>query len=174
MRYTTAPAVLLATFMAACATTPAKNFDTTRPLQLDGGTYRQGDQPILVSDLEEKLAAHPSAGPKMGAYQAMKWTGLILSGVGGSLVGWNVGDNLMKTGKADWTPALVGAGTIALAIPFALIADGQLRSAAETYNGGFTQAQSKVLGGAVPFFAVLPETEGGKGGKCLAGVTMSF
>jgi len=172
MRHTTVPAVLLAAFMVACATTPGKNLDTSRPLQSDGAIYRQGDQPILMADLEEKLAAHPAAGPEMGGYQAKKWTGLILGSVGGSLVGWNVGNNLTKTGSKDWTLALAGAGAIVLALPFALMADGQMRSAVEAYNGSFSQAQSKVLGGAVPFIAVLPEPEGGK--QCLAGVTMSF
>ncbi len=167
MRHTTGLAVLISTSMVACAT--GKSFDTSRPLQLDGGTYRQGDQSLLLTDLEEKLAAHPAAGREMGGYQAKKWTGVLLGSAGGALVGWNLSDNLMK-GTSNWTPALVGAGAIALAVPFALLADGQLRSAAETYNGSFTQ--SKVLGGAVPFFAVLPKPQGGN--QCLAGVTMSF
>ncbi|HEX8821347.1 MAG TPA: hypothetical protein VF794_15580 [Archangium sp.] len=172
MRHTTAPAVLLAASLVACAT-GGKNFDTSRPLQLDGGTYRQGDQPLLMSDLEDKLAAHPAASSQMGGYQAKKWTGLILGSVGGTLVGWNLGNNLTsRSSRQDWTPALVGAGAIALAIPFGLMADGQLRSAAESYNGSFTQPQSKVLGGALPFIAVLPQPEGGK--QCLAGVTMTF
>ena len=170
MRHTNVTAVLLAACMVGCAT--GKTLDTSRPLQIDGATYSQGGQTLLMSDLEEKLAAHPTAGRELGGYTAKKWTGLILGSVGGSLVGWNVGDNLSKTGKMDWTPALVGAGAIALAIPFALMADGQMRSAAEAYNGSFAQSQSKVLGGAVPFIAVLPEPEGGK--QCLAGVTMSF
>jgi hypothetical protein len=170
MRHTTVTAVLLAAFMMACAT--GRKLDTSRPLQITDGTYRQGDEPLLMSDLEERLAAHPAAGPEMGGYKALKWTGLILGTVGGSLVGWNVGDNLTKTGKKSWTPTLVGAGVIALAIPFGLMADGQMRSAAEAYNGSFTQAQSDVLGGVLPFIAILPEPEGGK--QCLAGVTMSF
>lgn len=171
MRHTTVPAVLLAASMVACAT--GKNLDTTRPLQLDNGAYRQGDQDILVSDLEEKLAAHPAAGSKMGGYQAKKWTGVLLGGVGGGLVGWNVTNNLMKnTGKADWTPTLVGAGAIALSIPFAVMASGQMRSAAEAYNGSFAKTQSEVLGGALPYVAVLPERTGGK--QCHAGFTMAF
>jgi hypothetical protein len=78
----------------------------------------------------------------------------------------------MRGGKKDWTLALVGAGACVLAIPFALMADGQLRSAAEAYNGSFIQTQSNVLGGAVPFVAVVPEKEGGK--QWVGGVTMSF
>jgi hypothetical protein len=169
MRYTTGLAVLLSTSMVACAT--GKSFDTSRPIQVDGGTYRQGDQPLLMNDLEEKLAAHPAAGKQMGGYQAKKWTGLLLGTAGGALVGWNLSDNLMK-GTSDWTPALIGAGAIALGVPFALLADGQLRSAAETYNGGFAQSQSKVPVSALPFFAIVPKREGGN--QCLAGVTMSF
>lgn len=170
MRHSTVSAVLLATFMVGCATT-GKNFDTSRPLQIDGGTYRQGDQAILVPDLEDKLAVHPATAQEMGGYKAKKWTGMILGSVGGGLVGWNVGDNL-TSGRSDWTLALVGAGSIALAIPFALMADGQLRSAAETYNASFTHAQSKVPVDAVPFVAFLPKPNGDK--QCLAGVTMSF
>lgn len=103
----------------------------------------------------------------------LKWTGLLLGTAGGALVGWNLSDNLMK-GTSDWTPALIGAGAVALGIPFALLADGQLRSAAEAYNGSFTQSQSqsKVPVSTVPFFAVVPKREGGN--QCLAGVTMSF
>ncbi|AKJ04741.1 hypothetical protein ATI61_101182 [Archangium gephyra] len=172
MRHTTVSAILLATFTVACATAPGKNFDTSRPLKIEGGSYRQGEQIIQLPELEEKLEAHPAARPQMGGYQAKKWTGMILGSAGGALVGWNLGTNLTTSGTKTWTPALVGAGAIALAIPFALMADGQLRSAAEAYNGSFAQPQSKVLGGAVPFLAIVPESNGRK--QCLAGFTMSF
>ena len=173
MRQTTVSAVLLATFTVACATTPGKNFDTSRPLKLEGGTYRQGDQIIQLPELEEKLEAHPAARPQMGGYQPKKWTGLILGSVGGALIGWNLGTNLTTTGQKTWTPALVGAGIAAVSIPFALMADGQLRSAVEAYNGSFAQSQSNVPGsGPVPFLAIVPESNGRK--QCLAGFTMSF
>jgi hypothetical protein len=170
MRHTSAPAVLLASFMVACAT--GKNLDTSRPVEIKDGMYRQGGQPVLVPDLEDKLAEHPAAGPELSGYKAKKWTAWILASVGGSLVGWNLGDNLTKTGKKNWTPTLVGAGAVVVAMPLALMADGQMRSAVNAYNSSFTQAQSSEPGEPVPFIVVLPEPEGGK--QCLAGVTMSF
>jgi hypothetical protein len=172
MRHTTVPAVLIAAFLSACATGNMKTLDTSRPLQMDDGPYSQDNQPLRVDDLEDKLAQHPAAGPKMGGYKAKKWTGLLLGYAGGGLVGWNVGDNLTKKGEKNWTPALVGAGAIVLAIPFALMADSQLRSAAEAYNGSFPQEQSSLLGGAVPYVSFVPKSDGGK--QCMAGVTMSF
>lgn len=170
MRLTTIPAVLLAASMVACAT--GKQLDTSRPIQMDDGTYRQGNEPLLMTDLEDKLAAHPAAGPKLDGYQAKKWTGVLLGGVGGGLVGWNVTDNLMKKGEKSWTPTLVGAGAILLSIPFAVMASGQMHSAAEAYNGSFAQSQSSVLSGALPYIAVVPEPSGGR--QCRAGFTMSF
>ncbi|HEX8703752.1 MAG TPA: hypothetical protein VF815_33255 [Myxococcaceae bacterium] len=115
---------------------------------------------------------HPTAGPHLSGYQAKKWTVSILASVGGGLVGWNLGDNLTKKGDKTWAPALVGAGAIVLAIPFALMADGQMRSAAEAYNASFTQAKSETPAGAVPYFVVLPRPEGGK--QYVGGMTMSF
>jgi hypothetical protein len=97
---------------------------------------------------------------------------VILGSIGGSIAGWNLGDNLTKKGKKDWTPTLVGAGAVVVAMPLALMADGQMRSAVNAYNSSFTQAQSSEPGGAVPFIVVLPEPEEGK--QCLAGVTVSF
>jgi hypothetical protein len=174
MRHMTGLAVLLAAFTVGCATTGRK-LDTSRPMQLEGGTYRQGDQPLLMSDVEEKFAAHPSTRSRMGGYQVKKWTGLLLGSVGGGLIGWNVTDNLMRGGNVytkDWTPSLVGVGAVALSIPFAVMAKMQMDSAVASYNGRFSMAGSDVLGSAVPFIAVLPQRQGGN--QCLAGVTMSF
>lgn len=170
MRLTTVPAVLLAASLVACAT--GKKFDTSRPIQLDDGNYRQNNEPLLIPDLEDKLAAHPASGSKMGGYQAKKWTGMLLGSVGGALVGWNVTDNLMKKGEKNWTPSLVGAGAIALSIPFAVLASSQMRSAAEAYNSSLTQKQSSVLDSALPYIAVVPEPSGGK--QCHAGFMTSF
>jgi hypothetical protein len=171
MRHATVAAVLLATFAAGCAAT-GKHLDTSKPIQIEGGPYRQNDEPLLMDDLEEKLAAHPAASSHLSGYKVNKWTGSILATVGGGLVGWNLGDNLTKKGDKTWTPALVGAGAIVLAIPFALIADGQMRSAAEAYNASFTQAKSETQTRTVPYFVVLPGSEGGT--QYVGGMTMFF
>lgn len=174
MRQMTRLAVVLAAFTVGCVTTGRK-LDTSKPLQLEGGTFRQDGQPLLLSDVEDKFAAHPSTRNRMGGYQAKKWTGMLLGYTGGALIGWNVADNLMKGGdlaNKDWTLSLVGVGAVALAVPFALMADGQMKSAVESYNGRFSLAGSDVLRSAVPFFAVVPQRQGGN--QCLAGVTLSF
>ncbi len=175
MRHPILPAMLLAAVMVACAT-PSAKLDTSRPIRIEssglGNTYHQGDKTLPLTSLEERLAKHPVAGPELEGYQAKKWTGLLLGAVGGALIGWNVGDNLTKKGEKSWTLALVGAGTVVAALPFALMADGQMHSAVEAYNGSFTSAEPKALGGAVPFVAYLPEPGGRK--QCVAGVTMSF
>ena len=46
-------------------------------------------------------------------------TGQLLGGIGGFLVGWTLGTAL-GGGDPDWTVAGVGAGFIALSIPFAI------------------------------------------------------
>lgn len=174
MRHMTGLAVLLAVFTVGCATTGRK-LDTSKPLQLEGGTFRQEGQPLLVSDVEEKFAKHPSTRKRMDGYQAKKWTGVILGSIGGALIGWNVTDNLLRPGYTadkDWTPSLVGAGAVALSLPFAVMAKMQMDSAVESYNGRFSMAGSDVLRSAVPFIAVLPQRQGGN--QCLAGVTLSF
>lgn len=171
MRHATVAAILLATFTVGCAAT-GKKLDTSRPIQLEGGGYRQSDQPLMLDDMEDKLAAHPAASPHMGGYKAKKYTGSFFAYVGGGLVGWNVADNLTTKGDKNWTMSLVGAGAVVLAIPFAVMASGQLNSAAEAYNGSFTQANSETPGGAVPYFVVLPRPEGGK--QYFGGMAMSF
>lgn len=172
MRPRMALALLIAVFMVSCVTT--RKLDTSKPVQMVesglGTDYRQDGQPLSRSDLEDALEAHPAAGPKMSGYQAKKWMGVLFGGVGGGLVGHNVATNLTASGDKDWTLSLVGAGLMAIGLPFGLIAEGQFRSAVEAYNGGFMQAQAP--GEVVPFLSILAEPE--RSMQCLAGMRMSF
>jgi hypothetical protein len=132
MRNTTAPAVLLTAFMISCDNT---RLDTSRPLESDssgfGTTYHQGIQSVGVPDLEQRLAAHPVAGPKMDGYQPKKLTAFVLASAGGVLIGRDVTRNLLTSGRRDWALSVVGASIVALALPFGFAADRQMRSAAE-------------------------------------------
>lgn len=168
-------AVLLAAFTVGCATTTGPKFDTTKPLRIEEGAFRQDGQALQVSDIEEQFEKHPYTRTRLDGYQAKKWTGAILGYVGGALVGWNVSDNLLRSGDGttkSWTPSLVGAGAVALSIPFALLAKTQMDAAVESYNKSLSMTGSVVLESAVPFIAVVPQRQGGN--QCLAGVTLSF
>ncbi len=168
-------AVLLAAFTVGCATTGSR-LDTSKPLWLKEGTFRQDGQPLLLSDVEEAFEKHPYTRTRMDGYQAKKWTGMILGYAGGALIGWNVSDNLLfQSGDVttkNWTPSLVGLGAVALAIPFGLMAQSQMDSAVESYNKSLSMTGTRMLDTAVPFIAVLPQRQGGN--QCFAGVTMSF
>jgi hypothetical protein len=173
MRHTTVFTVLLAGLMVSCATA---KLDTARPLQIDASgfstTYRQGGQRVGLNDLEQALMEHPVSGSRMDGYQPKKWTGMLLGAAGGGLIGWNIGDNLTKSGRKDWALAVAGASVIAVSLPFSFAADRQMRSAAEVFNGSVAPPRSSGPAGPVPYVSFLPEPRHGK--QCVAGLTMAF
>jgi hypothetical protein len=111
---------------------PARPLLEFRPGFWHSGYY-YGERPIRnMSELGMILSASPEARRHI---RAARWLGLpagILGGAGGFLIGWSIGSAI--GGDPDWTFALVGAGTIAAAVPFSIAQNIQMRKAVEAFN----------------------------------------
>ncbi len=65
----------------------------------------------------------------------------ILGGAGGFLIGWPIGAAL-GGGDPDWTIAGIGAGLVAISIPFNSGANKKMKKAIEHYNSSLQNTSS--------------------------------
>jgi hypothetical protein len=83
--------------------------------------------------------------PNAAAYQEIKSIRptfslvMVLSAVGGGLIGWPIGTSL-GGGEPNWTLAAIGVGCCAIAIPVSINLDNKLKHAVELYNSGLSSA----------------------------------
>ena len=92
---------------------------------------------ISVTEFQNILKTNQQAYRKYKSATGPAVFANVLSGVGGGLVGWEVGTSL-GGGEANWGVAGVGGGLILLAIPVSLIAVKKQKDAIGIYNKGVT------------------------------------
>lgn len=90
---------------------------------------------LRLSELKNLLKDHPDTYPYYNKYSTNLTLAGVTSFVGGGLVGWPVGASLAG-GEPNWNLAIIGAGLIAVSIPFQIGANKNLRKVATTYNNG--------------------------------------
>jgi hypothetical protein len=81
----------------------------------------------------EKLEREPRAADELSGYSALATTSILLSGVGGGLIGWPLGQAAAGEDPL-WVLAAIGGGLIAVGIPLAIVADNKVESAVDAHN----------------------------------------
>ena len=98
-----------------------------------GYKYTQNGKLMKMKDLVKTMESNQQAFDLIKKAQSNNTISSIFSGAGGFLVGWPIGSAL-GGGDANWTLAGVGAGLIAIAIPFSSGANKNAKQAVELYN----------------------------------------
>lgn len=124
----------------------AGKFDVNQPVEIEEGfyfghKYRQGDSPVNPNDIADTLKARPNYEDTMSGYDALFWSGTILSSAGAALVGYSVG--LALGSRSDWNYALVGAPIFIGGAILGRLADGKLEDAVRMHNGSVSQSSSR-------------------------------
>jgi hypothetical protein len=104
-------------------------------------TFRQNGRNLTPKQLQEITQSNPEAKKEMQLAQSKNVVASILGTAGGALIGWPVGAAL-GGGEPNWTLAGVGAGLVAIGIPFSASYVKHATKAVQLYNGG--QMQSSV------------------------------
>jgi len=98
-----------------------------------GYKYTQNGTLMKMEDLGKTMKSNKKAFDLIKKAQSNNTIASIFGGAGGFLVGWPIGTAL-GGGEANWTLAKVGAGLIAIAIPFTSGANKNTKQAVELYN----------------------------------------
>lgn len=100
-----------------------------------GWQFRRGGEKLNITEAKDLLSANPQATASFKRAQTNSTLAGIIGGVGGFLVGWQLGTSA-GGGKANWTAAGIGGGLIVASIPLSVSANKQVKAAVATYNEG--------------------------------------
>jgi hypothetical protein len=136
--------------VVGCAGPPKMN--PAAPIALDGGLlfrrYMQNGEAIDREDMKARLAENPASAESLESARTKEVVGIVLGAAGGALIGWPVGSAAVGDPNPPWVLAGVGAGLVAVAIPFGLMAESSLSDAAESHNASLAPAGAAQRAGA--------------------------
>lgn len=98
-----------------------------------GYKYTQNGNLMSMNDLVKTMESNQQAYDFIKKAQSNNTMATIFGGAGGFLVGWPVGTSI-GGGDANWTLAGIGAGLIAIGIPFSASTNKNIKLAVELYN----------------------------------------
>jgi hypothetical protein len=124
--------LLLATTTFGCAAGKLAPMDPSARIDTQEG-YRQDGKLLDRESMLTELAQEPEAKPDVDKAKALATISLVLSGVGGALVGWQLGA-WAGGADVDWRIAAAGGATIAVALPLAFWSDSSVGAAVESHN----------------------------------------
>jgi hypothetical protein len=150
--------LLLASTTVGCAAGKLAPMDPRARIDTEKG-YRQNGNVLDRDSMLTELALEPDAKPDVDQAKALSTISLVLAGVGGALVGWQLG--AWAGGEdVDWRIAAAGGATIAVALPLAFWADSSVGAAVESHNRSLSSpAEPKATDSAsacIPCLASLP------------------
>lgn len=123
------------TVITCSAQTSSLLTDTIRIEKKGGYKFYQGEQQLKMKDLKSILKSNDLAYRNFKSASSSSTIGTVLGYSGGFLIGWSIGTAISGKDKANWTPAIIGAGLTAISIPFAIKANKKIKRAVETFNG---------------------------------------
>ncbi len=98
-----------------------------------GTSYWENDRRLTPAELMNTLSVHPAAHAEMKKARTNQAFSTIFSFAGGALIGWPIG-TAAGGGDPNWTLAAVGAGLVAIAIPFEITFNKKAKNAVTLYN----------------------------------------
>lgn len=130
MRFFIAALILLTT----CGSIAQSTQDTI-VIREHGNIYMLNDQVLTLPDLISLTSDNPQAYDEIWKAKSNSEVANVFAILGGALVGWPLG-TAIGGGDPQWELAGIGAGLIAIAIPFATTASKQTTRAIKLYNEG--------------------------------------
>ncbi len=124
--------LLLGTTTAGCAAGKLAPMDPRARIDTQKG-YRQDGKLLDRDSMLTELAHEPEAKPDVDKAKALATISLVLAGVGGALVGWQLGARAGGD-DVDWRIAAAGGATIAVALPLGFWSDSSVGAAVESHN----------------------------------------
>jgi hypothetical protein len=125
----------------------SNKFDVASPITVRSGTladsYEQRGAPLDQSDMVEKLGERPATKADIDAARTYATIGMIFGAVGGALIGWPIGAAAAGERKPPWVLAGVGAGVVAVSIPFSIGASGRVSDAVKAHNNSLKPANNE-------------------------------
>lgn len=100
-----------------------------------GYQFSQSGKRLNMSQLARTMEPNEQAYKEIKAAQSSYTVASIIGGVGGFMVGWQLG-TAVAGGEPNWVLAGIGAGLIVVTIPISQKFNKQAKSAIDTYNGG--------------------------------------
>lgn len=100
-----------------------------------GYLFYQSDERMNMSQLTRAMKANEQAYNEFKIAKSNYVAASIIGGAGGFMIGWPLGAALAG-GEANWTMAGIGAGLVAISIPFNVKFNKQVKHAVEIYNEG--------------------------------------
>jgi hypothetical protein len=112
------------------------SYDSITIKKIFGGyKFSQNNQPLTLKQLGETMKSNPEAS-KLFQQAKPNATAATLFGIaGGALVGWPLG-TAIGGGKPSWELAGIGAGLIAISIPFSAGFNKNAKAAVAKFNQG--------------------------------------
>lgn len=104
-----------------------------------GYQFYQGDEILSLNQLSKTLSSNDFALKQLKSARTNSIIASIFAYSGGYLVGWTIG-TAISGNDPEWIMAGIGAGLIAVGIPFNLLYINKAKQAVETYNGGFKKS----------------------------------
>ena len=152
------------TLIFALATLSFCNAQQIKIKKVFGGyKYSQNGTQMKMKDLVKTIESNEQAFEFINKAQSNNTIASIFGSTGGFLVGWPIG-TAIGGGDANWTLAGIGAGLIAISIPFSTGANKNAKQAIELYNSSLVSTY---------FYEFKPEFKFISNGKG-TGLSMSF
>ena len=101
-------------------------------LTYKGGVMQDGTRLTPVK-VREVMSGNSEALKTYNSGQALGTAGIIFSGIGGGLIGWDLGTRL-GGGEGNGTLLAVGAAGIGVGLVFAFIGDANVKKSVTLYN----------------------------------------
>ena len=101
-------------------------------LTYKGGVMRDGVK-LTHAEVKKVMTGNGEALKTYNSGQALGIVGIIFSGIGGGLVGYDLGTRL-GGGEGDGTLLVVGAVSIGVGVGFALFGDAKVKKSVALYN----------------------------------------
>jgi ABC-type antimicrobial peptide transport system permease subunit len=127
---------LLLLFVLTSVSYAQSSSDSITIKKIFGGyKFLQNNQPLTIKQLGETMKSNPEAS-KLFQQAKPNATAATLFGIaGGFMVGWPVG-TAIGGGKPSWELAGIGAGLIAISIPFSAGFNKNAKAAVAAFNQG--------------------------------------
>jgi hypothetical protein len=138
---------LLIALLAFSGCGTSNQFDVASPITVRSGTfgdsYEQRSAPLDQKDMVDKLGERPATKADVEAARTYATIGMIFGAVGGALIGWPIGAAAAGQSNPHWVLAGVGAGVVAVSIPFSIGASGRISDAVKTHNNSLKPVNSE-------------------------------
>lgn len=135
--------IITAVFVFSLLVSTAQDINDTISVEKRMGTvFTQYGKVLKVNQLLDITKSNPEAYAKMKIAKTNNGAATVFAIAGGFLIGWPLG-TAMGGGEPNWVLAGVGAGLVAICIPFSIGYTKNAKEAVRIYNSGLPAAEPR-------------------------------